>query len=130
ERKQYTMQTHTVRGTATSVRSENGYTSAADKSTHTPGPWKAIVNNGRGSEWLIRHQEKTHVGGSFCTVEALHSTAEAIATCEANAKLIAAAPETAAERDELREKLNEVLQSDYVANLEARFSEVSDQRDE
>src|SRR5436190_16878081 len=38
--------------------------------------------------------------------------------------------ELEAERDQLREQLNEITQSDYVANLETRFEEISDQRDE
>lgn len=77
---------------------------------HTPGPWKfaAAVQNNGPNYFVIST-------GKWCE--------PAIATCEseANAKLIAAAPETAAERDRLRAALENchpalVLLGNYIGN--------------
>lgn len=62
---------------------------------HTPGPW-AAVGRGDGERFYIHHKSDAVDGGIFCEVEALHRTKEARATARANARLIAAAPETAA----------------------------------
>lgn len=65
---------------------------------HTPGKW--VVRewpcpniDGPFLKLGIRHLSAHMDGGEFCTVEAMHTTAEAQETARANARLIAAAPE-------------------------------------
>lgn len=61
--------------------------------THTPGPWKA-ERTGNGHDWEIHRYTPTHDGAFFCRVDSLHhGTKEGRDTAEANARLIAAAPE-------------------------------------
>jgi len=65
------------------------------ESIHTPGPWKSSgrFGNGHDTKWLIHHKSDGRDGGYFCEVVPLHVTAEAMATAEANVRLIAAAPD-------------------------------------
>ncbi len=62
---------------------------------HTPGPWKSTGRQGDrwDTKWLIHHRTPTVDGGYFVEVVPLHLTAEAMATAEANVRLITAAPD-------------------------------------
>jgi hypothetical protein len=60
--------------------------------TFTPGPWVAFPLP--GGAWGIRHQSEYRSGGMHADVNNLNRhTVEARDTAEANAKLIAAAPD-------------------------------------
>lgn len=63
-------------------------------SGHTPGPWRKAES---GKEWAIVQERNSLV---ICSVHNNRCVAED--TNEANAALIAAAPDTAAERDDLK----------------------------
>lgn len=80
------------------------------KAKHTEGPWSAFGPTGTGihTQYLIRHNSPGRSGGSFATVQTLHSTDEAIEACAANARLIAAAPD-------LLEALKDSLQGLHAA---------------
>lgn len=67
---------------------------------HTPGPWMAEPINS-GETFQVTSSESTH----FAIIA---ETYMGTATDEANARLIAAAPETLAERDQLRDLLTEM----------------------
>lgn len=74
---------------------------------HTPGPWKVDgASEGKSLVWTAPHGDHpvAHVGP--WTVSGHGNKAER----EANARLIAAAPETAAERDRLRELCGELVE--------------------
>lgn len=63
---------------------------------HTPGPWEAgtLSHSDYGLEEIdIRHSYPGYDGGRHATVHALHYTEEARQIAEANARLIAAAPD-------------------------------------
>lgn len=70
-------------------------------SAHTPGPWSARQEF--ANRWRI---ERTDSGFAPVSVAIVTRTILEVGSddgsCEANARLIAAAPETAAERDRLR----------------------------
>lgn len=92
---------------------------------HTPGPWSRgrVLNTSQTARWTQQARdevgaiEATQVFSSFtqldegrgrglvCTVNEHHPQ------YEANANLIAAAPETAAERDKLKEVNSELLEA-------------------
>jgi hypothetical protein len=71
-------------------------------SKHTPGPWHTSGRLGSGFDTKVQiHHKSEHIdGGYFATVHATNKTAEALAAMDANARLIAAAPDllAAAER--------------------------------
>lgn len=77
---------------------------------HTPGPWYAILQQPHG-DFEIRDCERDQqgrlIGQAFWQA----------GKTEANARLMAAAPETAAERDRLRE-----INADLLAALEAVYA--------
>ena len=90
------------------------------KSKHTPGPWKASQKP-TGSEWLISSVSWDDTGRSYAQFLGCAYVIANLETGEANARLIAAAPETAAERDRLKELCGELLVAckNYMENLEA-----------
>jgi hypothetical protein len=86
-------------------------------SAHTPGPWRAKKATVRGevNEWYVTDDDGVAVIASCVTDIAGEPS-------EANARLIAAAPDTAAERDRLREINAELLfklisAANYIKNL-------------
>lgn len=78
------------------------------KPTHTPGPWKLLeqLNDGGGTLKVPYARFFVDTADGHTVVE-LNGKKGSIV--EANARLIAAAPETAAERDELAKVLGRVL---------------------
>lgn len=75
-------------------------------SKHTPGPWRSIPTGMVPNEWNIIHEWMSADG---CPVRG--HVARAYGNDEANARLIAAAPETAAERDSLKAINAELLEA-------------------
>lgn len=78
-------------------------------SSHTPGPWR--IDDGRQISRVVLTQDDTIVirtGAKGCAVAFLSRTNWPIGQDEANAALIAGAPETAAERDRLQQQLGEI----------------------
>ncbi|MES2155406.1 MAG: hypothetical protein V4510_09760 [bacterium] len=74
----------------------------ATKTTpHTPGPWGCVDTSNHAHDYRL-----TKPDGSHLPVNAPYNDHS---EQRANARLIAAAPETAAERDELAEVLGRVL---------------------
>ena len=68
-------------------------TAATERRTHTPGPWSAVAF-GKDGSWDVHRKTPTLDGGYFARVEPLHhATREARDEAEANARLIAAAPD-------------------------------------
>lgn len=69
---------------------------------HTPGPWVADAPTGTGfdRQISIRHQTEACSGGAILTLWTLHRTPTAQATQDANARLIAAAPDLLARLEE------------------------------
>lgn len=63
--------------------------------SHTPGPWEVCGCVGRGLllRFEIRREGEGITGGIHAEVKALNATAVAYDTAEANARLIAAAPD-------------------------------------
>lgn len=86
------------------------------KAQHTPGPWytRFCRRAGGKSTWEIRHDagHQWHVADVYGISDGEKTYGHGFA--EANARLIAAAPETAAERDRLRE-----VNAELVAALES-----------
>lgn len=72
---------------------------------HTPGPWK--IYKGNGLERRIAAETNTAICILYGPI-GWHKTAESEIEQDANARLIATAPETAKERDELKEKCREL----------------------
>jgi hypothetical protein len=76
--------------------------------THTPGPWEAYSfrasEDTRGAMVRVMRPETegTRANPDICRVYAMGDDGRPGGEMEANARLIAAAPETAAERDRLR----------------------------
>jgi hypothetical protein len=68
---------------------------------HTPGPWVVVAGNQRRAVRVCAKSETISV-----------ATVHSLTDQDANARLIAAAPETAAERDQLR-----ALNADMLAAL-------------
>lgn len=95
-------------------------------SAPTPGPWHATLGQTTplGEIWHVDRE-----GETMGFIATLWSEAGA---SEANARLVAAAPETAAERDRLREVNAEMLKAlKYWAPLIAgHFEGTSDEMDE
>lgn len=92
---------------------------------HTPGPWKN--NGGR-----IETEKDAYDGGIIATVGIVNHQDQ---TDTANAELIAAAPETACQRDELLEamrqiKNNCVFLSDAVRIARAVLAKATDKQTE
>jgi hypothetical protein len=80
---------------------------------HTPGPWVVVAGNQRRAVRVCAKSETISV-----------ATVHSLTDQDANARLIAAAPETAAERDQLR-----ALNADMLAALRAlvaRDADISD----
>ena len=71
---------------------------------HTPGPWAATTRQGSW-DWVVF--QATNPNMEICQM--FHDGTDENETGAANARLIAAAPETAAERDRLREINAELL---------------------
>jgi hypothetical protein len=73
-------------------------------SAHTPGPWEVTQNYKGGIPLSVKRV------GENCTVARVDwlpdGSGKPSAVCQANARLIAAAPETAAERDRLKEQVS------------------------
>ena len=76
---------------------------------HTPGPWGATTRQ-RSWDWVVFQASDPNT--EICQM--FHDGTDENLTGEANARLIAAAPETAAERDRLRE-----INAELVEALEA-----------
>ena len=77
---------------------------------HTPGPWGARVLKFKDHASVTIYAENGFQVGS-CTCSHKLAKLENLQQAEANAALIAAAPETAAERDRLKEINAELLQA-------------------
>lgn len=96
---------------------------------HTPGPWHSIGPGlghtaGMDKRIMVLHPDHTRLIAN-CSEGYIMPNGEAITEKEriANALLIAAAPETAAERDKLREINRELLDAlKRIANMEADMS--------
>lgn len=91
-------------------------------SEHTPGPWKCerLIDND-GNPYATSYLAHIDIGP--CMIWAPVGNAEQ----EANARLIAAAPETAAERDKLKEINKELLDAlVYVMFRHVPFSNKAD----
>jgi len=76
-------------------------------SEHTPGPWKLIEHDGAGRNFVLK-RKFWEVGGG----PEAKGVAFVFGDDEANAKLIASAPDLLAERDRLKaenRRLNEAL---------------------
>src|SRR5579859_797486 len=84
------------------------------QTAHTPGPW-ATDNSGEISD--------SHAGIAQVYFPGAFGSSQVKAECMANARLIAAAPETARERDELKELNAELLAACRLAlkNAEGRL---------
>ena len=101
------------------------------KPKHTPGPWEAF-SKPQGNEWPIRRVFRDKqgrrcyqfIGCAFALPEESH-----FETCEANVRLIADAPETAAERDRLKVVNAEMLEElqEALAILEHNHLEPKNQ---
>ena len=101
--------------------------STETKATHTPGEWEVIGADSQYEQLWVRN-----IDGSICSI----TTGNTVQTRDekiANARLIAAAPETKAQRDEFREALEAVVktyrkdqmvptQSTWFARLEVAIS--------
>ena len=90
---------------------------------HTPGPWtirRALNPTDGGFDYAVGAVVN---GKERCIIEAFAVIGEGVrVNAEANARLIAAAPETAAERDRLRADkaellaaLKDILQADFLS---------------
>ena len=99
------------------------------KDKHTPGPWCVGAIN--DCLFIINRQPRpsndyvVFEGSGFATVDKFQIIAKLdYPSADANARLIAAAPETAAERDRLREVNAELLAAlkDAVSALDADAS--------
>lgn len=90
---------------------------------HTPGPWKIVpmgccAHGPKCLEHGLNRDEPFRIEGAdrFSPCKILGDGTENTGTAEANARLIAAAPETAAERDRLKTLNTELLRVlDYIA---------------
>lgn len=84
--------------------------------THTPGPWKVDnINYGKMHVVTNDNQFVAQIGYTDIT-----PYSERIS----NARLIAAAPETAAERDRLRGELGEALQAIQLLSTERDYYKI------
>ena len=83
--------------------------------THTPGPWKAVTAYDQDDGTLYFQVFETRTGdrAGICTSQEMHLSREEMA---ANAHLIAAAPETKEQRDELLDACESL-----VRRMEATF---------
>src|SRR3990170_7423446 len=90
---------------------DSNMTATAAFNDHTPGPWKVLLNyDNRIDETILgRHTIKGADDYNVARVWELDEILDKPGLTEANARLIAAAPETAAERDQLREVNAELL---------------------
>jgi len=87
-------------------------------SKHTPGPWKAQLRDGYGGQWEVERQWEVVATGE---TERWIADADSLTGCdEANARLIAAAPE-------LLEALQEIAEcgsASMVANVWVELARV------
>jgi len=91
-------------------------------SEHTPGPWKLIEHDGAGRNFVLK-RKFWEVGGG----PEAKGVAFVFGDDEANAKLIASAPDLLAERDRLKaenRRLNEALDG-----LEAKWRQAASDMD-
>lgn len=63
------------------------------KATHTPGPWKVIDGIGCGSIYSIKQETPSHNNGVLAAVLHAPDAKAPLMVAQANARLIAAAPE-------------------------------------
>lgn len=97
-----------------------------EQTKHTPGPWKYE----KDAQWIMAKSMRNPDGDDWFQVADIRgwghlqyvSNGEAIQ--DANGELIASAPETAAERDQLKEE-NERLKLESSVRLEALNEAVS-----
>lgn len=72
-------------------------------SKHTPGPWEAYVNNSQGYALGVMVCSGGRAGGNenLCDIRDPHGFEGGVAEAEANARLVAAAPDLLAALNEL-----------------------------
>lgn len=81
--------------------------------THTPGPWKVNENRTRGQDRIICSTTADTQDDGQVAYALDFGRFDLDAEADANARLIAAAPETAAERDRLKEINAKLLAACY-----------------